>query len=402
MKLPMIGLVLASFLISTGSFAVNQNFAKRFQIIKNDEGRVVEIRDASLAQGFSIWPYVNYITKALEAEQQLMNEKGDYDYDVESLLVENAEGMGLVNSQEVEKTILAMRELQNINLEVMLKDPVVKEVINAFEKRLTEVLAAFNPTVVARLDNPVFFYQRNVTYQVLTWALDFARKKLSSVPVLNTIAYILKESEKLIVNRRVYHQNMLLHYFERMQSADLGLTDAQVDEAYSSVYESRIPWFALWESKAAKQNWANYGVNKFFMEFRAGSTVLRNNKFRYTSFGERINYAFQEAVFKDQAVIVNLVDRESMFNSMPAVSYNYDAPKKVKRLRTILQLGQLGISFVPVPATIKDLVTKFMKSFYEEQSLTEGSLYAHFDIAGDDHMKAELVEQMVNPFETEL
>ncbi|EQC46376.1 hypothetical protein M899_2017 [Bacteriovorax sp. BSW11_IV] len=402
MRLPMIGLVLTSIIMSVSSFATNQNFNKRFQVVRNDDGKVVEIRDASLSRTFSIWPYVEYITEALEAEKDLMAQKGDYDYEVESLLTENAMEMGLVNSEEVEKTILAMKQLQNIDLKAMLQDPAVNEVINGFEKRITEVLAAFNPTVVARLDNPVFFYQRNVTYQVLVWALDFARKKLSSIPVLNTVAYILKESEKLIANRRVYHQNMLLHYFERIDAKEIGMTNSEVDLAYSSIYESRIPWFAIWESKAAKADWEKYGVNKFFGEFRAGSTVLRNNKFRYTSTGERINYAFQEAVYKDESVIVNLVNKESMLNSMPAISYSYDAPKKVKRLRTILQLGQLGISFVPVSATIKDMVTKFMKSYYEEQSLTEGALYAHFDLVGNDFMKSELVEQMVNPFETEL
>lgn len=393
--------IVAAFIFVSNALAL-ESFHNRFKLIRDDSGKLVEIRDASLTFKFSIWPYVNHITETLEREQDRMNQKSNYEAEIEDLLAEEAYLAGDKNSENIERVILSLKSLQGLDLRVMLQDESVKEVLEVFQTKITEVLQAFNPSIIARLDNPSFFYQRNVTYQVLTFALNFAKKKLSHLPVLNTVSFILMESERLINQRRMYHQNMLLHYFERMDEAELKMTASEVDLAYSSIYESRIPWFAVWESKNAKKNWANYGVNKFFQEFRMATNKLRSKGALYTQMGERVNYAFQEVVYKGESVIVNLVDKESMFNSMPAVAYSYDRPNRVLRKRSVLQLGQLGLSFLTINGTIKDMATNFIKSFYENQTLTEGALYAHFDIQNNEFMKKELKKQTVNPFETSL
>ena len=66
----------------------------------------------------------------------------------------------------------------------------------------------------------------------------------------------------------------------------------------------------------------------------------------------------------------------------------------------MLTLAQLGLSFVPLNATIKDTVSNFIKSYYEKQRLTEGALYGYFESLGDRKGMVEIKSQYLNPFDS--
>jgi hypothetical protein len=185
--------------------------------------------------------------------------------------------------------------------------------------------------------------------------------------MLNTISYVIVQVEKLIVERREFHQNMLLHYLENFKEEELGLTHDEVNLIWSSIYESRMPWYAFWESNAAKANWEKFGVDGFYLRYRAGTTSLKNAQSIYSEVNERMNFAFQKVTFNNEKVVVNLFDKEGMFQNRPAVAFNYDRPTQVVRKRINLNLAQLGLSFVPLSSMIKDNVSMFIKSFYEQQ-----------------------------------
>jgi hypothetical protein len=126
---------------------------------------------------------------------------------------------------------------------------------------------------------------------------------------------------------------------------------------------------------------------------------LQQNRRNYDALGKRLDYAFQEATLKGQRVILNLFDTQNMFSSQQAIAYYFEKPNKVKQTRQLLQLGQLGLSFISLPQFIKDLANSFMKSYYEKQRLTEGALVGYFESINDVPMQRQFIRQNVNPFE---
>ncbi len=391
---------LSLFLLTQSAFAVNDAFERRFHFIRNDSGEVVEVRDRSLSFRFSVRPYLEQIKRHLYEEQAMMAEKGDYYYEVESLFADDMYMAGEKSSERMGLLIDSLKQIEDLDLDAIFNDPHFQEVIDKFEERMASALSRINPTVLARLDDPTFFYYRHVTYQVVSWGLSLAKRMLSSVPALNTASYILVETEKLITERRLYHQNMLMHYLQEHEE-EIGLEANEVDHIYSSIFESRIPWFAFWESRRARSNWDQYGIDNFYSQVRAGNNRFRQNRHLYAERGVRHNYAFQDVVTQDgNHLIVNLLDGDNFFNSSPAVAFDYDSPNKVVRKRVLLQLGGLGTSFLPIPQFMKDIAQSYFKSFYQSQKLTEGALFAHFEVQGDRLMKERLMVQYLNPFDS--
>ncbi len=392
-------LLVSAFAISSYANAGTvEAFSKRFELIKK-EGKLVAIRDRSLSFKFSIKPYLKFVKETLLEEQRIMASKEDYAAELEELFAEEFYEKGDRNNQNIRYLVRSMEELKSIDVEKVFNDPGFKEVVTKFEKKLGDAMLSLDPRIVARLDNPTFFYKRTVGYQAVKWALNFAKSKLSSVPILNTATYIIVRVEKLIRERRLFHQNMMMHYFENYSEEKLGMTHEEVNLTWSSIYESRIPWYAFWESSAAKENWNKYGVTKFFAGVRTANTRFRKYQSNYSRVGRRFNFAFRGATYKDQDVIVNMVDSQNQFNMKPAIAYYVHSPSKIKRTRVVLQLAGLGISFVPIPGFIKNIASNYFKSFYETQKITEGALYGYFESNGAKEDMAVLRDQYLNPFD---
>lgn len=389
------------FIYSSTVFAVNQAFEQRFDFIRED-GKLVEVRDRSLTLQFNIRPLVNHFRELLLAEQALMKEKHDYFYEVENLFYDEMVNKGEKSSENIHLLIRSLQELEGLDVDKVFNDPVFQEVIERFEERMNRVLSRLNPNVLARLDDPTFFYYRNVTYQVVSWGLSLAKRMLSSVPALNTASYILVEAERMIVERRTFHQNLLMHYLENFED-ETGLEADEVNAIYSSIYESRIPWFAFWESQQAQNNWQRFGVDRFYGQVRAGNARYRQHRHLYEDRGERINFAFQEVQTREgEHLIVNLLDGDNQFNSAPAHGLNLDNPWVTVRRRVLLQLGGLGTSFLPIPQFIKGIAENYFRSFYETQRLTEGALFGHFESLDDLERQRDISRQYLNPFEKNL
>lgn len=406
----MMMIFLGLLLLATNAFAKSaEGFHKRFEIIRKADGSLLAVRDRTLPVKFSVAPYVNMIKENMTQEQSLMTAEnlidGSYEQSVLELLSEEEElfvsngGQRSEFERNTKDVVESLKKLAVLNIEGIFKNAKFNEVVAGYEKKMTEKLLILDPTIVANVDDAKFFYKRNVTYTAVNWGLNFAKKRLSEVPLLNTASFIIVEVERLITERRNFHQNMLLHYLENFKETELGLTPDEVNLIWSSIYESRIPWFAFWESNGAQANWKKYGVENFYYQFRLGTTKLRKFNDIYTTVDNRLNYAFQEVTYKNERVIVNLMNNESMFQKFPAIAYNHDRPKAVVRKRIMLNMAQLGLSFVPVHAMIKDQVEKFIKSYYVEQKITEGALYGYFESNKDQAGKKVIKAQYLNPFD---
>lgn len=380
-------------------------FKKRFQFVRNDAGEVEFVRDSSITMNFSIRPYVKFIKESLQEEQAKMRSKADYDYQLEELFGSAAQTKNLVSgdnksSNDARIIIDSMRELEKIDFDEVFSNPKFQEVITEFETKMGDALLKLDPTIMAHLTNKDFFYKKRVTYQVLTWGLNFAKRKLSSIPVLNTISYVLTKVEEMVRQRRIYHQNMLLHYLESFSEEELGITAMDVNHIMSSIYESRIAWYAFWESNSAKANWDQYGTNNFYSTIRFYNNRLRRIRDVYQSIGDRVNYGYQVATTEQGDVILDLANTSNMFSSKLSVAYFYDSPKKVQRRRMVAQLAQLGLSFIPMGSFMKGIIDDYLDSFYRQQTLSEGALYGYFESMGDDEFITVLKKQVLNPFET--
>ncbi len=406
--LTMVGLLcLVSVNTQTAQAKSADAFFKRFQVVRSGDGKLIGIRDRTLPVKFSVTPYVKMVKSQLLNEQSLMSSQnltsGAYDSAIKSVIEEDIDYNLAGNQGELDENVQivvdSLKKLAVINVEGIFSNSVFKDVVTKFEGKIGDAILILDPTMVANVNDPTYFFKKNLSYKAVTWGLDFARKRMSSIPMLNTVSYVIVEVEKLITQRRQFHQNMLLHYLENFKEEELGLTHDEVNLVWSSIYESRIQWYAFWESNAAKNNWAKYGVNNFFLNFRAGTTNLRNAQGLYSEINERADYAFQKVTYNNEKVMINLFDRESMFQNRPAVAYNYDRPTQIARKRVVLNLAQLGLSFVPLSAFIKDNVTLFIKSFYEKQKITEGALYGHFESFGDTKGLKQIQDQYSNPFD---
>jgi len=370
------------------------NFKKRFILVRK-EGKLVEVKDNLLASGFQIRPLLSYFKNLIAGEQALMSslEQTSYQKMVDGVFLETYQ----TTPDYLQESLFS---LQQIDLDKVFNHPQFLELTQKFEARVNEELAKIGIITLAKPQDPKFFYTRQVIYEITKMFMNMAKSQLGEIPVLNTALFVMSEAEKMIRTRRTFHQNMLLHYLENFKEEELGLTHDEANMIWSSIYESRIAWYAFFESDAAVANWNKYGTDRFFQYIRMANNRLRDQRASYESLGVRHNFAFQDATMKGKKVIINLFDTKDMFSSRQAVAYYYESPNLVMRQRVLLQLGQLGLSFVSIPGFIKDLAASYMKSMYESQRLTEGALVGYFESQGKMIEARQWIRQNVNPFQS--
>ena len=395
------------FIYSLQTFGANPSsdgFHKRFKFVRNEQGNVVAIADKSLSTNFSVWTYVDALKKELLNEQTAMQNKGTYFSDAKNILFEDGIFKKSTNSSNDNAFKAYMMDslygVEKLDINAIFNNSVLKEVISSYEEKLKSLMMNLRLDVVAQIDDPKYFYTRNLSYQAVKFGLDLARKRLSSVPLLNAASDIIVKVEKLVRERRTYHQNMLLYYLDNFTPEELGLTKDEADRAFSSIYESRISTISYWESNRAQAQWLTYGTDYFYNGWRAGSRTLLINQKRYSEIGERLTYAFNEVTLNDKEVIINLFDKQSMIQWTPSIAYDYTRPNFIKRKRQLHRLVQVGMSFITVPAFFKDTINSYIESTYVKQRLTEGSLLAYFEAHNMEEMRTNLASQTMNPFET--
>lgn len=374
-------------------------FKKRFSLVKDDQGKVTYVRMNLVTKNWSIMPYVNQIKEDIQKEIARMQSKS-YQNELEEMLQTLEEGAE--KSQETKENILAIRDsinnLPNLKLENVFSEIKSKGVLAKFEKELKEALMLLDLSVIASTEDARYFYKRNVTYEVVKKAIEFAKDKFDNIPVLNLISFVMVQVHEMVLEQRLFHQNMMLHYLQNVKEADLGITVAEADKIFSSIYESRISAVNYRESNQAAETWGKYGLNKFYSMVRTANNRLRRSARTLDEVGSRYNFAFFEAKEDGQRVVKNLVHNKHKFSGKMATAYNYDKPDEVRRFRSLLNLGQVGLGFLPLPGWLKGQVESFIESYYVEQKRLEGALIAYFDINGNQVMAKNIKKQLINPY----
>ncbi len=382
-----------------------KGFNERFKLEKNDQNQVVSIKLKKAVTQFTIKPFIEQIKADLIKEQQsfMSLDASGKSVQIDSLLSDMGVGLYLqdeVWSYEAQKVKEALLNIPKINIEEAFAGVDKKNFWLEFQGRLQEAMQFIDPTVLASLEDSRFFYKKNVTYKVVEWALKEAQKRFSEVPVLNIASFVIVRVHDMMLEQRYFHHNMLLHYFETIPETKLGMTKEEVDKTVSSIYEYRIEAINFLESNKASRDWVNYGMNNFYMTVRSGNARVREWQTPFTNMEfqdiKKLNFAFVEVQHEGVRKIYHLHNSAHQFSSKPSLAFDYSDPKRVKRNRTLLNLGGVAIGFIQLPGWLKGNVDNFIKSFYVQQVRMEGALIGHFESTGNTKMIESIYSQRAN------
>ena len=398
-------LTLSLLALSFSALANNlSGFEKRFGLVKSEQGQVIAIRLKKAVTTFTVKPFLEQIKSELINEQNSFAAKSldEKEAQVDEMLFSMGlnpyvKGNGEEEARRIKESLL---NLPQIDVDAAISEVTNNDFWEEFQRRLKEAMMYIDPSILTYHDDARFFYKKNVTYQVVTWALNEAQKRFSNVPILNIASFVIVRVHDMMLEQRLFHHNMLLHYFETVSEDQLGMTKEEVDKAVSSIYEYRIEATNLPESNRAARDWLSYGQNKFYMMVRSGNGRVR--EWGDPIFGGRftdirkINYAFAEVSEKEAKKIYHLHVNAHQFSSKPALAYDYSQPNRVKRNRALLNLAGVGLGFLPIPEWIKGNVQNFIKSLYVEQVRMEGALAGYFEMNGNDGMLSKVYGQRTN------
>lgn len=393
--------------ISFGAFAQDvsvKGFNDRFKLVRDDEGKLHTIKLKKVISKFSVMPFIEQIKSDLAGEQArfMALDSASIENEVDSML----EDMGMDpyaksdEGEEARKIKESILNIPNIDVDAAFAEVKKGGFWKEFETKLHEAFLFVDPSVLANLDDARFFYKRQVTHKVVTWALEQAKKRFSDVPILNIASFVIVRVHDMMLEQRMFHHNMLLHYFESMPEAKLGMTKEEVDLAVSSIFESRIGATDIFSSNAAARDWINFGFQKFYVQVRSGNNTARSwtNPMSSLNFQDvnKLNFAFAEVKHDGARKIYHLHEKAHKFSSKPSLAFDYSKPKKVQRNRALLNIGGVALGFIPMPGWIKSNVESFLKSFYVSQVRMEGALVGYFEATGNTTMINNVYDQRAN------
>ncbi|MFA5583937.1 MAG: hypothetical protein WDA09_06955 [Bacteriovoracaceae bacterium] len=396
-----LGLLVAILLSPIAQASMDlKGFNDRFKLVRDQSGKLETIKLKKITTKFSIMPYLHQVKSDLFLEQESFNSftAHEKEMQIDTFLYElgfdpyTKTTNGSEEVQAIKDSLLSIgdADIHSTFQEVIERN---KTFWNEFESKLNSAWNFVDPSVVANLNDARFFYKRQATYQVVTWALEQAKKRFATVPALNIATFVIYKVHEMMNEQRAFHHNMLLHYFETIHESELGMTKDEVDLAISSIYEYRIGLTNIFESNRAAREWNKYGINNFYRQVRAGNARLQTwskNTVR------KLNFAFAHVKDAEGDKIYHLHHNLHQFSSKPSLAFDYQSPSKIKNQRSLMNLGGLALGFVPLPNWIKGNVQGFINSFYIEQVRTEGALVGFFESQGNQTMIERIYDQRAN------
>jgi hypothetical protein len=406
--------ILLISLMTSVSFAGDlESFKTRFKIQRDEEGKLIGVRAPWVVQNFSLTAYLKQVKEDLVGHNQRYEKylaagpqgaakfTAEVQAELEMLRTElsNSKSTGddlETSIAELEKSLLNLPGEHSVeDLNFVSTDGLMEE----YQLKLKDAFTKYSLDLIAEPNDPRHFYKLEVTYKVVSWALEQAKKRFSSVPLLNVATFIIVETHKLMMDQRAFSQNMMMYYLDNYKASELGLTDTEVNRIMSSIFESRIAWMNYMESNRAAASWERYGFDHYYALVRQGEKQLKNYvAINRDAVSMKKNYAFAEVTTASTHVMLNLLNTAHQYTGKPAVAYDFNKPTKVKNLRRLIRLGQFGLSFIPLPGFIKSTVNNFADSTYKAQRLTEGALVGYFEDNKNLVMRNEILSQQGNPF----
>lgn len=400
-------LLTAGLLLGLSAFAQDlslKGFNERFSLVKGQDGKVKLIKLKKAVTKFTIKPFLEQIKSELLQEQKsFMALTGDdKEAEIDEMLYDLGMDLYAKGNVPLEAKLIkeALLNLPNIDVDRAFRSISRTNFWKDFERRLHEAFLFVDPTIVANLEDPRFFYNKNVTYKVVEWALRQAQKQFAHVPAFNIATFVIVRVHEMMLEQRHFHHNMLLHYFQTIPETRLGMTKEEVDRSVSSIFVYRISPINVFESNRAASDWPNYGMDNFYKLVRAGNRRIREwdlpmSRLDFSNI-KRLNFGFASVFHEGTRKIYHLHLSAHQLSTKPALAYDYSKPNRVRRDRALLNLAQIGIGFISAPGQLKALVENFIRSIYVEQVRMEGALVGYFESTGDTAMIERIYSQRAN------
>ncbi len=411
-------LLLSVLLFSASTFSQSlEAFHKRFKQVRDDNGKLIAIKDKHLMTQFLISPFIKKIIEDIKEERRRLLdsmtingvEAGELREEEIELFVQglplDEEAAGFMSGNpgtdmaEVREAISnAIKNLKNVNIDSVFNNLSKTDFVKVFQSKMQKALFHLSLNTVAATEEPRYFYRKNAAHEAISFGLKFAKDRLSSIPLLNFASYMVIRVGQLLHEQRNFSQHMLMYYVDNFSEKDLGLTKEEVDKVMSSVFESRISWTGYNESNYAVENWMSYGWDNFYKIVRKANRTMKDNEFRYLGPMTKVGFNFAQVKDEEDDKIINLLSTAHMFTSRPASAFYINKPYKILIERRLLNLAEVGINFLPIPGWVKNLTESVLSSFYKAQAKVEGSLAAHFE-AQKNYKNARIIyQQSMNPF----
>ena len=386
-----------TLMFSISGFSANlESFNKRFTVSTSGDDVIVKMNLYS--NKFSAIPYLKQVKHNLLEQILFLRNKENNAIDNLVTDMRNSSTKSVESEESINSLETSLREIDAQEINKVFSSEMTVEVLSYFEDEINKSFSKMSLATIANTSDTKYFYKRNVAHAVVKKVLDYAKSKIGNVPMLNAVSFMIVEVYDMLIEQRTIHQNMLLFYLNNVNESQLGLSVNQVNKLFSSIYESRINYLNYKESERASQNWQSYGLDKFYLMMRTANNKLRRSRGLFDSTPVRVNFGFVSVEQDGNRFIKNLIHNKHQYSTEMSIAYNYNNADKVKRFRSLLSLGKLGLSFLTIPSWLKEQAVTFIDSYYVEQRKLEGALLGYFEYSGDTLMSKNVKSQILNPY----
>jgi hypothetical protein len=401
-------------------------FKEKFEVVRNAQGEISFVRSKKAVTTLALGPLLEMILREVKRapvhaqlwSDQALSTKNYLNETVDgSIYAKNSlqgssftapmlYGVNTSGVQEVEELYQGIISLTKNSAAPLLEKVKSSKDWQDFQKKITELFITVRPDVVANPEDPRYFFKREAITTISQTILKQAAQRMESVPFIGTLAFVFNQLGQFIGDQREFHQNYLLYLFENFPSSTFDMTDLEVAHTISSIYESKLGLMQYKKLEEVKRLWDQYGWNNFSATKRnAGSWLqtFENTRLYEPGVSQRLSFAFAKVTLAQgknagNKFIINLLNTAHQFSSRPAVAYDLAHPKKVKSIRLLVRLGQLGLTFVPLNSNIKQLINNFATSTYRPHVMVEGALVAYLEVNGEQDLAAYISSQALNPY----
>lgn len=287
------------------------------------------------------------------------------------------------------------RVLKNVSIEPALKNPKVKEALNLLVSGAEN--DEFNFRIIAVPYNQNYFYNNEAVLKLFVKASGVVTLVTGGSYGVSAGLFLVHSAFNMLLERRTYFQNYFLYYLEKYGPEKYGITKAEARLIKSSIYESRIKFWDIWEKNKARVDWEGYGHKKYLDQLIGADKRRKASTTDLTKWGNRIGYVFNEGESSGYKRIINLFNPRSILSKRTSLGYEYNWPNRLRLQRLLYFLSQVAVRLSPVPV-VSDVYDHFVESLYIPQRQTEGGLYGYFCDTVSEQEAATVIQQSVNPF----
>lgn len=361
-------------------------YKKRFRIIRDEEGVALRIIDKSLHTRLSFnnfsQTYFNWFIK----ESPELNMASEF-------ISPGAEA----ESMEINRQLnIILEELKKYKLGILIQSNAFKK-INLFLSSEFKKVSTVGFRTVSNLENTTFFYQNKHYKKIEAATVKEVKKYFPRVVDEMVVGYLVKRYIGFLRDSRTYHQSILLHYLINFKAEDLGLSNAELGKATSSILEADIKIHNFLSRRRLKKNWSTYGVDKL-LEIQSESVRTATKfeeQYEHSPFFANPYFARTKMKRGEEVWITPYYQNKALDNT-PSLSFDFSRPNFVYKKRRYYEL----ILFAEIQSENESKIKKYFTHLkFRRQMLKEGLLYGFYESKGNHSMMDKILKQSLNPLE---